>query len=316
MTRRKKWPWILLSTAILLITAVLVVFLFPPAQSLWRQWTHTPDENGFYQVEGYTVEVLGDTNEKSLDYFTRKLSEVAASYLTPQNRIFYSVIPDKAYYTQNAGYAVYDYPALFDALKKGLPSSFTYIDITGCLSLKSYYRTDSHWRQEKLFSTAATLAGALGFTVQETAFTSKEVPGYRGGYAKRAGSDETETLYYLESAATKAAQVYHAETGLTTGIYHLDALKGDIPYNLFLYGPTAFLRIENADAATGKELVVFRDSYAGSLIPLLLGHYRTVTLIDLRYLPSSLLSEYLTFTNQDVLFLYSTFLINKAMTLR
>lgn len=315
MIKRKKWPWMVLSAAILLILAA--VAFFPFLQRAWRALTHTPDENGFYQVNGYTIEALGDVNEKSLSYFTRKLTEVADGSLTPQNRLFYCVVPDKAYYTQGSGYPAYPYGQLFSVLQSGLPPSFQYIDITGCLSLESYYRTDSHWRQELLFPAAAKLAGALGFQpLDETAFSWNEAAGYRGGYARRMDSAETETLYYLESVATKAARVYNAETGLTGGVYDTDALDSDTPYNVFLSGPAGFLRVENEFSETEKELVVFRDSYAGSLIPLLLGHYRAVTLIDLRYLPASLLAEYITFTDQDVLFLYSTFLINKSMTLR
>lgn len=314
MTRRKKWPWIVLSAAILLIIAFTAVFFF--IQKNWQKWAHTPDENGFYRVNGFIVETLGEKNQKSLDYFVRKLTSVANEYLTPQNRIFYSVVPDKAYYTQDAGYPVFDYSALFQALEEGLSDTFHYIDITGCLSLESYYRTDSHWRQEQLFPSAEKLAGALGFSLNSASFVTNEVPGYTGGYAKRADSDETETLYYLESPAISSARVWNAETGLTGGVYALDALKSDTPYNLFLYGPAGFLRIENPNTETQKELVVFRDSYAGSLIPLLLGHYRSITLIDLRYLPASFLPDYLSFTEQDVLFLYSTFLINKSMTLR
>ena len=74
--------------------------------------------------------------------------------------------------------------------------------------------------------------------------------------------------------------------------------------------------MESPLAATDKELVVFRDSYASSLVPLLLSQYRKVTLVDIRYMVSGLVPQYVEFTNQDVLFLYSTYVVNQSAMLR
>ena len=65
-----------------------------------------------------------------------------------------------------------------------------------------------------------------------------------------------------------------------------------------------------------KELVIFRDSFASSLAPLLLDGYKKITLIDLRYLDSDLLNEYISFSNQDILFLYNTTIINNSNVLK
>ena len=37
-----------------------------------------------------------------------------------------------------------------------------YIDITGTLDITDYYKTDTHWRQEKLPETAVVLAKGMG----------------------------------------------------------------------------------------------------------------------------------------------------------
>ena len=42
----------------------------------------------------------------------------------------------------------------------------------------------------------------------------------------------------------------------------------------------------------------------------------TVTLVDIRYVSSQLLGEYLSFENQDILFAYSTLILNNSSTLK
>ena len=78
----------------------------------------------------------------------------------------------------------------------------------------------------------------------------------------------------------------------------------------------SLLTIENPNADTDRELVIFRDSFGSSLAPLLVPGYAKVTLADIRYLLSSQMGKYLTFTDQDVLFLYSAPVLNNSETLK
>ena len=87
-------------------------------------------------------------------------------------------------------------------------------------------------------------------------------------------------------------------------------------YDVFMGGASALQIVENPENKSGRELIVFRDSFASSLVPLLLEGYSKITLIDLRYMSSSLLPELVTFADQDVLFLYSTLVFNNSAMLR
>ncbi|MFQ8765152.1 MAG: hypothetical protein ACLR8U_00430 [Oscillospiraceae bacterium] len=95
------------------------------------------------------------------------------------------------------------------------------------------------------------------------------------------------------------------ETNQKTAVYDMEKAAGKDPYEMFLSGSVSLLTIENPSAKTDKELVIFRDSFASSLAPLLIDGYTKITLIDIRYLPSARLGSFVTFDNQDVLFLYS-----------
>ena len=78
-------------------------------------------------------------------------------------------------------------------------------------------------------------------------------------------------------------------------------------------GSQSLLRIENPHAATDRELIIFRDSFGSSLAPLLVQDYKTVTLVDIRYISVELLGNYIDFQSQDVLFLYSSLVLNKNL---
>ena len=85
---------------------------------------------------------------------------------------------------------------------------------------------------------------------------------------------------------------------------------------MYLSGAVPLMVIENPTATTERELVIFRDSFGSSLAPLLLEAYSKVTLIDIRYMASSLIGDYINFSNQDVLFLYNTLILNSSEMLR
>ena len=93
-------------------------------------------------------------------------------------------------------------------------------------------------------------------------------------------------------------------------------MKTRSPYDLFLGGSLSLITIENEEALTDKELIVFRDSYASSLMPLLISGYKKITIVDIRYLPSERVGNFVEFSDQDVLFIYSTSVLNHSSPLK
>ena len=76
------------------------------------------------------------------------------------------------------------------------------------------------------------------------------------------------------------------------------------------------LTIYNDKNTSGKELIIFRDSYGSSLAPLLLSSYSKITLVDTRYISPTILGNYINFDNKDVLFIYSISIINNSYSLK
>ena len=96
----------------------------------------------------------------------------------------------------------------------------------------------------------------------------------------------------------------------------MEKLTSRDPYEVFLSGACAALSIENPKNDSGRELVIFRDSYGSSIAPLLVENYSKVTVLDIRYMNREFIGNFASFENADVLFLYSSTLINSSSALR
>ena len=96
----------------------------------------------------------------------------------------------------------------------------------------------------------------------------------------------------------------------------MEKAHGKAPYEMFLGGSLSLITIENDKAKTEKELVIFRDSFGSAIAPLFVEGYRKITVVDIRYIHPNLLEKYIEFNNQDVLFLYSTSILNNSETIK
>ena len=251
-----------------------------------------------------------------MDRAAEKFQRIYDQYLSGSGKIVFSVVPDKGYYLAAPnGYPAMDYDALFDAFR-AIPWA-QYVDITPSLTAASYYATDLHWRQECLTDTAALLAQALGADIQDS-YTPEAVerPFYGVYYGQAALPLTPDTIWLLKSDTLRGCTVHNFETGETAHVYDETKLTSRDLYDIFLCGPASVLTVENPAAGTDRELIIFRDSFASSLAPLLLPGYARITLIDLRYVSSEQLGDYVDFGDQDVLFLYSTLVLNQSSMLK
>ena len=125
-----------------------------------------------------------------------------------------------------------------------------------------------------------------------------------------------EDLYVLQNDTLKACTVTDPITGTVSSVYNMDKLTSPDLYDVFLSGAQPLLTIDNPHGQEGKELVIFRDSFGSSLTPLLVQDYSRITLVDIRYIHPDAIGEFVTFAEQDVLFLYSTLILNSGRSLK
>ncbi len=276
------------------------------------------DNNGIYLHDGYAAKMEYPLKSGMVDYAAARFEDLHRMYLADTDcSIQFAVVPDKGYYlAEPAGALKMDYDALLDALREKLPWA-EFIDLTDCLSAQSYYRTDTHWSQDKIQNVAERIAEGFGVPAPG-GFTEQtlETDFYGVYYGQAALPMKPDTLKYLTWDGWQDCEVYSYDTGKTTKIYDMDKQTSPDRYDVFLSGGMAVQTITNPHAQTDRELVVFRDSFGSSLTPLLVQSYGKITLLDTRYIAPAALGEYVDFTDQDVLFLYSSLILNSSNILR
>ena len=279
------------------------------------------DTNGLFQVGGaiYTVEY--PLREDKVRYMCQRLNTLYATYLQDMN-VYFSIVPDKNYYLPNDGsYLIMNYEALAASMLENMPQNVTYIDMFNVLSLDNYYDSDGHWRQDTLKPVVDTLYQAMGndTSFDPTSYAHIEyAPFYGAYYGQLAGMAKPDTITWLENDITRDAivtSIGHTDQE-NIPVYYIDGLGGMDSYDVYLHGAQPLIVLENPHNISGKELILFRDSYGSSLAPLLLEGYSRITLVDLRYITQDFLTEYITFDDQDILLMYSSTIINNSDIIR
>lgn len=291
---------------------------FRTIKSIWSYYILNQQDNNGIFIEQDTVSKLnGDLDRKQVQMFVDKMNALHDAHF-PDSEVTCVVIPDKNYYlTDGKHYPRFDYETLFSMVREGLPWA-DYVDITGGLDGDLYYTTDSHWRQEHLLGVRDQLAAAMKLELPAwDSYRQTVLPGFYGVYHGQAALPlPAEDLVYLENDVTDSAVVTGPELKGEQSVYAPERFQGIDGYDVFLHGAQSVLTVENPLAKTDRELIVFRDSFGSSITPLLLPGYKTVTLVDTRYINPSLLDRFVDFHGQEVLILYSATMINKAAALQ
>lgn len=279
------------------------------------------DNNGIYMEDGYLSKLEYPMQPPMLDHAALRMEEIYNMYLKEENSTcYFSIVPDKNYFlAKEKGYLSMDYDSLFSYMKEKVDFA-KYIDVSHLLELEDYYRTDTHWRQEKIQDVAEHLQKKMSGKVSLAEYEMKELdtPFYGVYCGQSALPVKPDKLYYLESDTLKECRVTSYDTGkpLETTVYNMEKAYGQDAYEMFLSGTSALQVIENPNAEEEKELIVFRDSFGSSLVPLLVEGYSKITVIDIRYVQSKMLGSLVDFHGQDTLFIYSTLILNNSMSLR
>lgn len=286
------------------------------------------DNNGIYVKDGYAAQLEYPINEDSLDYAAGKLKGIYNRFLRGKNiNVYGCVIPDKSYFlAERNGYLSMDYERFFELFHEKTEFAEA-IDIRESLSLEDYYKTDTHWRQEKISDVAKRISEAMGITLSwEYAENILDHPFYGVYYGQSALPLPAEEIRYLTNDLLSECIVYDHQNGKEISFYDMDKAVGKDPYEMYLSGNLSVVTVENPNASTDRELIVFRDSFGASLLPLLAEGYQKITVVDIRYIPSANLSALrdrrtgkvlIDFENaDDVLFLYSTLVLNNSSALK
>ena len=276
------------------------------------------DNNGLYSKNGYISKLEYPLSLDRLERNSAKLQQVYRDMLADTDcKLYLSVIPDKnCFLAPIGGYPSIDPAAVTEHMKNALPDA-EYIDIADLIGLEDFYFTDQHWRQECVTDVADALLDGMGAEHGAEYKTVELDTPFYGTYAGQSALPcKPDSICYLTNSVLENCRVTSYGSGKPTEapMYDMAKAEGKDPYEMFLGGADPLIVIENPDCESGRELVVFRDSFGSSLTPLLVESYSRITLVDMRYMQSSMIAELVDFTDQDVLFMYSTLILNNTIS--
>jgi hypothetical protein len=282
------------------------------------------DNNDVYQNGKYISKIEYPLNYNSLDYADKRFKFIYDTYFknAENSKVYLSLIPDKnKFLADKVGAPKIDYNEFKNYLANKTSEYARFIDIYDLLEIYDYYYTDTHWRQECIWDVADRILTTMGEQIDYNYTYSKldnEFYGvYYGQYAMPMKGEE---MYYAENESFKDMKItsYDAKGNLVEmDMYNMDYAHGRDPYEMYLSGSLSLITIENPNATSDRQLFLFRDSFGSSIAPYFSTAYSKVTIVDIRYMASPVIGAFVKdFNNADVLFLYSTLVLNNATTLK
>lgn len=270
------------------------------------------ESNGVFIGKGALQPSLTDPDEKAVNRNIEGIQSFVKQYGLPSSLM---IIPSSSEIQKDKHppYAqVFDQKAFINEVYARLSGVVSPIDAYGALAREAgeyiYYKTDHHWTTDGAYAAYASACEALGIPVrpyEEFAVQQVSDSFYGTLYSKsgfRFVSPDT-----IKAVSLNQTKKYSVTTATAPkeydSIYFKEFLDKKDKYSYFLGTNEALVTIET-NAGTGKSLLVFKDSYAHSFVPFLMGDYDRITLVDMRYLNAGLgivkVEDY-----DQALFLYS-----------
>ena len=280
------------------------------------------DNNKIYIAGDHASKYLDKLNEGEVISGANKFNKLYEEYLKNMN-VYYSIIPDKNYFiAKENGYPSIDYEKFENLILSNMNKNMTYINLFDKLEIDDYYKTDIHWRQEKLENVVEELENKMDFESVDDYKENILEDFYGVYYGQSALPLPSENLVYctadfFDDVSVKILNETTFEYE-EKSMYDLEDYNNVDLYDIFLGGPKAAIVIENKNASTDKELIMFRDSFGSSLAPLLIGGYKKITVLDLRYIASPLLTEEIVSFSEgsDVLIINCVDVLNSSSILK
>lgn len=149
-----------------------------------------------------------------------------------------------------------------------------------------YYRTDHHWTSDGAHAAYLALSAAAGLSGEAARLERRLLSGdFQGTLSASSGflPGERDALWaYVPPEDEQFVVTYVGENRRSASLFAAAHLDTRDQYAVFLDGNHPEIRIETT-AANGRALLVLKDSYANCLIPMLVGDYEKIIVVDPRY---------------------------------
>ena len=290
-----------------------------PGRDLWMSLNLTMNKtlgqkeaSGVYLCEDdYLMQIPAEPNQIQLDRNLQAINQFAEAY--PQMNMVMCVAPNAVTVLaeklpENA--PVRDQRADLAYIQSAL-TGVDFIDITSTLREHRweylFYKTDHHWTslaagyafQEiapKMNISAPALDTYTVYTVSNT---------FEGTLSSKSGSHgalDTVDIYVPDTDI--AYYVEYPQGEPISSMYYRTALEQKDHYTVFFGGNYSRVDITTS-ANTGRNLLLFKDSYANCLVQFLYPYFDHITMVDPRYFYDNLELIIKSESITDALFLYN-----------
>ncbi|MBR3996821.1 MAG: hypothetical protein IKI93_00585 [Clostridia bacterium] len=284
---------------------------FRSVKSLIERLSGRLDVNDIYDTDGYLASLEFGYSEDAVIRTADKLKRLREIFSACPSAVI-CPIPPKNFYLHDGIHPVPDFHGLERLLAETL-TDYGFCGISDTLTQESYYRTDSHWRQEMLDDTAAKICASLGVGYVTEVYTEYRIGEFYGVWAGQSALPvDPDVLVYRVSPSVESASVTAVGSDMNW-VYTPEKIDLD-PYDVFLGGAVPVVEIVNENG-TG-DLIVVRDSFGASLIPLLIPSFHRITAVDLRYISSEYLFRYVKQDDASLLILLSAGILNNSEMLK
>lgn len=203
------------------------------------------------------------------------------------------------------------------------PSGISWVDCAGAFDARTdktelFYRTDHHWTTKAAYIAFKELADCFKISLKNASYKFFSVSdSFQGTLASSSGvGNSTDEIKICVPQKPKVSYVVNFESSSkkTATLFDKEKLNQKNQYEVFLGGNYDKVIISTS-ADTDDALLVFKDSYANCMLPMLTPYFAKIVVIDPRYFSDSLEQIMKSYNFTHVLFLYNlnTFLADNSL---
>lgn len=287
--------------------------------------------NGIYVgSDGYLFEPQTTPDDEQIETITAAMKDFCLKNPDLQKAVIISpnascILQDKLPY----GVKQYDQRTLLDELKQNISAEntsqlkqFHWIDCAALLSESGdepvFYCTDHHWTTRAAYRVFLDTAQQWQLDTDGVEYDFAAVSAdFRGTLAASSGichiNDEMEICVPHDSEGQYVIE-YETENVKTATFFDSGKLASANQYEIFMGGNFGKIIISTT-AETDQTLLIFKDSYANCMIPMLAPYFSQIVVIDPRYFNDTIDGCMQDYDFTHVLFVYNlnTFLEDKSL---
>ena len=271
----------------------------------------TENNDIIFGHDGYLFPKFSSFESKALQRNLVSIDKFSASMKAP---VAVMILPSKYYPLVDflpSGYPFIDQNYYISSINEYLSTNASIIDAKNVLAINSeeyiYYRTDHHWTNYGAYLAYTQVATVCGFSPFE--YDQRQI---RKVSERFLGTNYTKSHKILPVSDYIEYYDFEIESITVDGVsydslYNMEQFTRRDKYAAFIQGNNGLTIIESIHSEDKLDsILIIKDSFANSLIPLLTEHYNTIYAIDPRFYNFNL--GYKQFAEMDftqVLIIYS-----------